>query len=264
LKLLTLNTHSLHSKNDLANCQVLCDFMEKELPDVVALQEVNQNITENVSKTVLGHIPTGDVPLKDGNFALFLQENLIAKNLHYEFSWLGIKRGYDRFDEGIALFSRIPVKEVKNMLLTDITDYNNFKKRMALIMETETGVFVNCHLGWEDDMEEPSQKQISRLLSCNNFKKDVYLMGDFNFTSKSIGYETTISSGFYDTFSLAEKRVGEATVSGKIDGWEENGEDMRIDYIFANKKTPVVESRVVFSGKKLPKISDHFGVMISF
>lgn len=264
MKLLTLNTHSLHSKNNLANCQVLCDFIEKELPDIVALQEVNQEVGEKISTTVSGYIPAGDVPLKDGNFAHFLQENLMAKKLCYEFSWLGMKQGYGRFDEGLAIFSRNSLKEVTNMLLTDTANYFNFKKRMALIAETDTGVFVNCHLGWEDDGEEEYNKQIARLISCNNFKKDVFLMGDFNITPDSNSYETIMSSGFYDTFSLAEKKIGEVTVSGKIDGWEKNTQDKRIDYIFANKKIPVKESRVVFSGKSHPVISDHFGVMISF
>ena len=263
LKILTLSTHSLHSENNLANCHILCDLIGRELPDIVALQEVNQNISGEVSVTISGHIPVGEVLLKEGNFALCMQRILLGLKLNYQFSWLGMKKGYDRFDEGLAIFSRHPVKEAKSMLLTNTSDYNNFKKRMALIVETDMGVFACCHLGWEDDCEESFDRQVLRVSACQNFKKNVYLMGDFNVTPKSRGYEKIISKGWQDTFFLAEEKIGEATVSGKIDGWEKNRSDMRIDYIFANKKIPVKKSEVLFSDEKLPKISDHFGVMVT-
>lgn len=263
MKLLTLNSHSLHDKNNLANCHILCDVIGKELPDVVALQEVNQIAAENVSATVSGYIPVGEVPLKEDNFALCMQKILLGMKVNYQFSWLGVKTGYGRFDEGLAIFSKNPVKEAKSMLLTDTSDYNNFKKRMALVVETDMGVFVSCHLGWEDDIEEPFDRQILRLSACHNFKKNVYLMGDFNVVPKSRGYEKIISKGWQDTFLMADERVGEATVSGMIDGWEKNKEDMRIDYIFINKKIPVKKSNVLFSGDNLPRISDHFGVMVT-
>ena len=263
MKILTLNTHSLHSENNLANCHVLCDVIEKELPDIIALQEVNQNIQGEAVTTISGHIPVGEVLLKESNFALSVQKILQAMKLNYQFSWLGMKKGYGRFDEGLAIFSRHPVKEAKSMLLTNTSDYNNFKKRMALVVETDIGVFACCHLGWEDDSDEPFERQVLRLSACRNFKKNVYLMGDFNVTPKSRGYEKIISKGWQDTFFLAEEKVGEATVSGKIDGWEENGSDMRIDYIFVSKKIPVKKSEVLFSGDAWPKISDHFGVMVT-
>lgn len=227
----------------------------------MALQEVNQNASDQVSATISGHIPVGEVLLKESNFALLMQNILLEKGLNYQFSWLGIKKGYDRFDEGLAIFSKSTVKEAKSLLLTNTSDYNNFKKRMALIMETDMGVFACCHLGWEDDAEEPFDRQVLRLNACQNFNKNVYLMGDFNVTPKSRGYERIISKGWQDTFLLAEERIGEATVSGKIDGWEKNDSDMRIDYIYANKKIPVKKSEVLFSGENLPKISDHFAVM---
>ena len=263
MKILTLNTHSLHSENNLANCHILCNMIEKEQPDIVALQEVNQNIQGEASATIYGHIPVGEVLMKESNFALSMQKILLAMKLNYQFSWLGMKKGYGKFDEGLAIFSKHPVKEAKSLLLTNTSDYNNFKKRMALVVETDMGVFACCHLGWEDDSEESFDRQILRLSACQNFKKNVYLMGDFNVPPKSRGYEKIISKGWQDTFFLAEEKVGEATVSGGIDGWEENRGDMRIDYIFANKKIPVRKSEVLFSGDNLPIISDHFGVMVT-
>ena len=149
------------------------------------------------------------------------------------------------------------------MLLSNTSDYNNFKKRMALFVENEMGVFCSCHLGWENDEEEPFCEQVKRLGAGFETKKLTYLMGDFNVHDKSLGYKKMVSSGWYDTFHLADETSGLATISGKIDGWDENAESLRIDYIFSNKKLRVKKSEVLFDGKKDPVISDHFGVMVT-
>ncbi|MBQ7985741.1 MAG: hypothetical protein IJ304_00540, partial [Clostridia bacterium] len=155
MKILTLNTHSLAGSNNHQNCHILCSVIEKERPNIVALQEVNQYMEKERVPVCCGHIPVGEIPIKESNFALSMQKILTAMKLNYQFSWLGMKKGYDKFDEGLAIFSKAPVKEAKSLLLSNTADYNNFKKRMALLVETEDGIFVNCHLGWENDTEEP-------------------------------------------------------------------------------------------------------------
>ena len=249
--------------NNLANCHILCREIEKERPDIIALQEVNQYMEKSDVPFVRGHVPVGEVPVKESNFALLMQKILKAMKIDYEFCWLGMKKGYDKFDEGLAVFSKAPIKEAKSLLLSNTSDYNNFKKRMALLVETQDGVFVNCHLGWDNDPEEPFDNQVRRINACQNFKKKMYLMGDFNVAYGSHGYKMITSSGWYDTCLLAEERKGEATISGKIDGWEKNRESLRIDYIFSNKKIRVKRYEVLFDGIKTPQISDHFAVMIS-
>ena len=78
LKLLTLNAHSLHGEI-ASNMEELCALLEKERPDIIALQEVNQtrdadyadlNHTENYYRATTCVAP---VPLKKDNFALVLQ-----------------------------------------------------------------------------------------------------------------------------------------------------------------------------------------------
>lgn len=262
MKLLTLNTHSLNSENNLANCQLLCNKIAEELPDIVALQEVNQLIEDNTF--VSGGIPVGEIRVKESNFAHLMQKNLSERKLGYQYCWLGMKKGYDRFDEGLAIFSKAPVREIKSLLLSDTQDYNNFKKRMALCLETDFGMFINCHMGWERDIEEPYDNQLKRINACQNFKKNIFLLGDFNVSEESEGYKKITDSGWYDTFFMADETCGRKTVSGKIDGWEKNDTGLRIDYIFSNKNIPVKESRVIFDGKCEPRISDHAGVMVTF
>ncbi len=213
---------------------------------------------------VNGYVPVGEIPIKESNFALSMQKILMAMKIDYQFSWLGMKRGYDKFDEGLSVFSKAPIKEAKSLLLSNTADYNNFKKRMALLVETADGIFINCHLGWENDPEEPFDNQLKRINACFNVKKQMYLMGDFNVPPGSDGYKKVTSSGWYDTFSMAKETIGEATISGQIDGWEKNRESLRIDYIFSNRDINTKKSEVLFDGIKTPQISDHFAVMVSF
>lgn len=263
MKILTLNTHSLHSSESIQSCHILCEEIEKERPDVIALQEVNQFFDREQVSMAGGYIPVGEIPIKESNFALSMQKVLTAMNLNYQFSWLGMKMGYGKFDEGLAMFSLYPIRSAKSLLLSNTSDYNNFKKRMALLVETEVGVFINCHLGWEDDVEEPFGDQLRRINACYNFKKQMYLMGDFNVSQNSEGYKKITELGWRDTYILAKERKGEATISGGIDGWEGNTKELRIDYIFSNRDIEVKASEVVFDGGKTPQISDHFAVMVS-
>ena len=263
MKLLTLNTHSLIGENNVANCHILCSKIAEEMPDVIALQEVNQLIEMPVSHNVPGYVGVGEIPLKESNFALSVQKILVAMGKKYSFSWLGIKKGYDKFDEGICIFSKLPIKEARSMLLSNTSDYNNFKKRMALFIENEMGIFASCHLGWENDVEEPFCTQLIRLGTGFKYAKPAYLMGDFNVHDRSDGYKKLTAQGWHDTYLLAEEREGCATISGNIDGWDKNFQDLRIDYIFSNKSTKVKKSKVLFDGKKDPVISDHFAVMVT-
>ena len=62
---------------------------------------------------------------------------------------------------------------------------------------------------------------------------------------------------------MAKEQDNGVTVRGAIDGWRD-GEitDMRIDYIFTNRKVSVKSSKVVFNGINEEKVSDHYGVIV--
>ena len=49
------------------------------------------------------------------------------------------------------------------------------------------------------------------------------------------------------------------TIIENIAGWEDNKKSLRIDYIFANEKLEVLDSKVIFDKER---VSDHFGVMV--
>ena len=135
MKLLTLNTHSLIEPAYEAKRDAFVEFIRKEQPDVFALQEVNQT----AAAPLLADVPAGYYPcpgnmvlLKADNHAAAVARMLEEAGCAYHWSWLPAKIGYDRYDEGMAVFSRAPITAAENLLLSQINDYNNWKTRRAL------------------------------------------------------------------------------------------------------------------------------------
>ena len=97
MKILTLNTHSLQEKEMDLKQQILAEFIEKEQPDVVALQEVNQTMSADALPALPPRYVAvqNGVPMKADNYANALQNKLIALNQDYYFAWLPMKVGYE-------------------------------------------------------------------------------------------------------------------------------------------------------------------------
>ena len=119
MKLLTLNTHSLIIPEHEAKREIFVDFIAKEQPEVFALQEVNQT----AAAPLLAEAPAGYYPcpgnmvlLKADNHAAAVAKMLEARGVHYYWSWLPAKVGYDIYDEGAAVFSRAPITAAENLL----------------------------------------------------------------------------------------------------------------------------------------------------
>ena len=273
MKLLSLNAHSLIDFNSQNQVCALADFIEKERPHIICLQEVNQPIDATVrDKISRPPLPTradgvSSVPYKSGNFLLLLADALASKNISYDFCWLPIKIGYGKYDEGLAILSVFPMSNVQAHLISKTNDYADFRRRMCIFAQIEAlGITVcNLHTSRFDDRDEPFVYQ------WENIKKHCpsgthILLGDFNCpdTEKGGGYDKIISDGYYDLYRLASSRVGYATVKGDIDGWKDGKEspDKRIDFIFSSRPFPYdrISFKTVFCGNGQPQISDHFGI----
>ena len=261
IKILTLNTHSLMEKEDVQD--VFVSAIKKELPDIIALQEVNQTIGKD--KAFVNNefcFPLQDSEIKEDNYALNVIKKLSDAGCKYFWTWLKIKKSYDKFEEGLAFLSRYPIEKTDTVLLSKTCDFNNWKKRMALGVKIGDAWFYNVHMGWFDDEEEPFSSQWEKLQLALSDKKNVFLMGDFNCDAKikGEGYSLVLNSDFYDLYMLAEEKDDGVTVMGEIDGWK-NQERKRIDYVFSRKNIKVKSSYVVFNGENFPVVSDHFGVL---
>ncbi len=265
MKILTLNTHSLVDDTipDPAG-QTAALIADRQI-DLIALQEVNQTIVKEMVQPP--ELYVGQADLREDNYALELSRALSRLGCLYEWTWFPMKVGYDRYDEGLALFSRLPIMKQDNFLLSKTNDYHVWKKRDALGIEVVSGEdscwIYTMHMGWWNDEEEPFLPQWQRFMEHVPSGK-IFLAGDFNAPDdrKNESYETILGDGWLDTRTLADQCSGRFTTGSGIDGWNQAREGMRIDYIFTNQQMKITNSEVVFDGKKTPRISDHFGLLM--
>lgn len=263
MKLLTLNTHSLSDADESYKLENIARVILERDIDVIALQEVNQLMSAKSVSPDMNYVG-GDI-IKEGNYALKLSQLLGVK---YYWTYIPVKVGYDRFDEGLAIFSKYPIINTENTLLTTTDDYSFWKKRNTLgakIQKDGQSFYVyTAHLGWWDDDDEPFIKQWQKLNNVASKDVLVYLAGDFNAPDilDHQSYCAIKSDGWLDTRDLAKNIQGRYTAPGKIDGWNEELEGMRIDYIWCNKNEDVLSHEVIFDGKNEPLVSDHYGVLM--
>ncbi|MGI2328392.1 endonuclease/exonuclease/phosphatase family protein [Planococcus sp. YIM B11945] len=257
MKLLTLNCHSWHEENQLEKIGYLAEAIKENGYDVIALQEVNQSI----DAPLIGEI------IKKDNFAVVLLQQLekigaAGYSLVWDFSHLV----YGKFEEGSAILTKHPVTAEHSFFVSGIVDPEVWKSRKivgAKIDYRGTPVSVySCHTGWWDDEEEPFKQQAEALMKQLPKDEPVFLLGDFNNNAfiSGEGYEYLMNQGLYDTYSLAKEKDEGITVKGKITGWNNNKEDLRIDLILMNPPLPTAYSKVIFNSRNKPVVSDHFGV----
>lgn len=277
MKLMTINTHSLIEPQYETKRAQLAEFILREQPDLVAMQEVNQSVCAPLAGSELekGFCPCANqpVPLRQDNHAAQVAQLLRKGGLDPQWTWLPAKIGYDRYDEGLALFSlHRPIAAVDAFRISQCSDYQNWKTRWTLGVQLDGAWFYTVHMGWWQDEEEPFDAQwyaLNRRLLQKKMDGPVWLLGDFNSPAeiRGQGYDCVRGSGWKDTFGLAQQKDSGVTVEGIIDGWRdfftEPPEGMRIDQIWCSEALPVRDSHVVLNGQNGPVVSDHFGVMIT-
>ena len=278
MKLLTLNTHSLQEENHAQKRNWFVETVVRERPDIIALQEVNQSCDAAIldADQLAGQYPVpGCMQIRADNYAAQVSRELRDRGIDCFWAWIPIKRGYGKYDEGVAILSLgRPIRCVDQFPITKTSDYSSWRTRAVLGVQVEglPDWFYSLHMGWWDDEVESFLTQWKTLNCCIMSKRmcgEVWLMGDFNAPDSIPGqsYEHIVASGWFDTFALARTTEGKVTVPGAIDGWRERKvykkeEGMRLDYIWCSRKQEIRSSRVLFNGIKEPVVSDHFGVMI--
>lgn len=257
MKLLTLNCHSWQEENQMEKIQYLAQTIKEKSYDVIALQEVSQPICDQY---VYNNI-------KENNFALVLLQELKKIDVNeYTFVWEFSHIGFKTYEEGVAILTKHPIEKVYSFFVSKSTDLNCGKTRKIVgvkINYNSTHISLySCHMGWWKDEDEPFKNQADNLIHHVNKDETFFLMGDFNNSAflKGEGYEYLLSKGIYDTYHLAEEKDTGITVKGKIAGWSDNKEDLRIDLILTNQLVKVKYSSVIFNGINKAVVSDHFGV----
>lgn len=274
MKLLTLNTHSLVEKQYPEKLEQFILAICEEMPDIIALQEVNQTIAEQpVTNLHMGYVPcTEGIIIRRDNHVSNVADMLQNYGLEYYWTWLPMKKGYDRYDEGIALMSRSSILETKIIHTSVIDDYCNWKTRKIIGIRTEAAPeewFFSVHYGWWNDPEEPFQGQWQRTVTALANHRRVWLMGDFNSPAevRGEGYDMIRNDGWFDSYPLAKHRDSGITVGNVIDGWKDKLSDtdgMRIDQIWCSEKPKIISSEVIFNGENRKIVSDHYGVIVNY
>lgn len=276
MKLLTLNTHSIQEENYMRKLEWFVDVLLRERPDLVAMQEVNQTMTAPVADQarLRGYVPMeGHIPVLQDNHAAQVARRLWDDGVPCSWTWLPAKRGYGKYDEGLALLSlRKPITETDAFCISRCDDYENWRTRKVLgvRLEGESGWFYTVHMGWWGDEEEPFAAQweaMERRLAGKREAGPVWLLGDFNAPAqiRDESYDCVARCGWMDTYMLAAEKDGGMTVRGVIDGWRDRLDDasgMRIDQIWCSRSVGISRSRVLFDGTDSPVVSDHFGILV--
>ncbi len=270
MKIITINTHSYIEDESEKKLNILADAIFDIQPDIVAMQEINQKCGEEFIKDE-NHLILNQfgIKIKNGNYAYRIADLLFKKGSSYKLVWVGIKRGYKIFDEGLCFLTKEIPDWSDAFIISKTNDITNWKKRMALGIKINNEYFYNVHMGRWDDNEEPFYDQWKILNENTKDKNCTFIMGDFNVpdSKKNQGYDLIISSGWYDTYHLAQNKDEGYTVKGKIDGWKDEKspfKNERIDYIFTNEKRAILSSYTIFNEKNKQVISDHFGIMLEY
>lgn len=272
MKLITLNTHSLAEKDYSRKLDLFVQAIAEEFPDIIALQEVNQTACEEMVQACgTLYVPCCEnAVIRKDNHVYRAAEKLRQLGKDYFWTWLPVKKGYGRYDEGIAVLSRSRIIETDTAVVSGINDPDNWKTRKIVGIRTEKepdAWFYSVHYGWWNDADEPFEMQWKRTSDHLKERRIVWLMGDFNSPAEVRGesYDMIKTDGWYDSYTTAREKDGGITAISDIDGWKGgNVREMRIDQIWCSKSAEVISSRVIFNGRNKSVVSDHYGVEVEY
>ncbi|MBF0710217.1 MULTISPECIES: endonuclease/exonuclease/phosphatase family protein [unclassified Gemella] len=259
MKLLTVNVHSWQEDNQEKKIEILAKEIAEKDYDLVALQEVSQLKfkEENVNE------------INDDNYLVILFEKLKDLGCNkYNYYWSNSHTGYDIYDEGIAILTKLPVLEIDEFYCSRSTTVNsiNSRKILRLCLEWKDKIIeaYSCHINLPTATDENQLENIQTILDRSKTKNLKIFLGDFNTDaiSRKADYKAILDLGLIDTYNLAKSKDSGITVEKSIDGWSNHSEEKRLDYIFLSKEKEVLSSSVIFNGKNKDIISDHFGLEV--
>ena len=212
------------------------------------------------------------IPVREDNYALLLVRALEALGAHYEWTLTETHLGWERYDECVAVLSRLPIRGIRPIEMSPDYTYFQVQRRaaQAALIETPSGPFwcATTHMSWWDFDGEPLFAQefvrLSQALAECAETAPVLLGGDFNSAAHlpDEGYAFVTSTGLIDTRTIAKHTEGKNTVHREIAGWEGSSDAKRIDFVFTDRPVDVASHAVVFRDNSPEAISDHSGLLL--
>ncbi|MGT2926204.1 endonuclease/exonuclease/phosphatase family protein [Streptococcus cuniculipharyngis] len=259
MKLLTLNVHAWLEDHQDEKLDLLAQVLAEKSYDVIALQEVNQSLDSLLVTP----------QLKEDNYGLLLVDKLNRlSGLSYSFYWTYSHIGYGRYEEGLAILTKLPVYAVDEFYCSQHQSVDSILSRKIIgLTLSYKGRLIDCyscHINLPDSTEENQLSNIRTILNRVSTNRLALLMGDFNTDacSNPLAYQAILELGLVDTYELAQVKDDGITAAKAIDGWEGHLAQKRLDYIFLTQEQDVLSSQVIFNGKNYPPVSDHFGVEV--
>lgn len=255
MKIITQNLHCFAEENYLVKFQQIAQFIVDNDIDVACFQEVAQHVKSPMI--------SDELQLKEGNAALLIRD--MIKDFggdSYELLYSFAHYYYETDEEGVAILTRLPIKDWKEHIISDEKKYT-IDRRTAIEIQLENNVSLSTlHLGIASDKEvkSPALKQFLTLKEITKGKQKLFF-GDYNIPDTTSAYDEIIQSGCVDLCGKqAKENPAFLTTPGTIDGWKNDKGAKRLDYGFVEGSIQVNEARVIFDGKNEPIVSDHFGL----
>jgi maltose 6'-phosphate phosphatase len=250
LKILTLNLHTLQEKEIEKKNKIIANFINEREVDIIFFQEVGQ-ISED---------PIYTNNIKTSNQLLSIFPKLKRK---YNYDYRYKKRGFDKYDEGLAIVSKYPIIYSDSYYLSKSKDYYNWQTRTALLVNVDINGqqvdLITTHLGWDSESEK-LDSQLANFLNVINPRHISICAGDFNVPYNSSYIKKIKETGLIEASDLAGiDPTKNPTFPGILDAapFLKTALDHQIDHIFVNKPYKVNKYEVVF---KEERVSDHYGV----
>ncbi len=260
LAVMILNLHCYQEDNqDFKLSQIAKAINEREA-DIICLQEVAEHWNDGA----------GDW---GSNSAKIINDRL-HKPYYIYTDWSHL--GFDKYREGVAILSRLPLVEQVSRYVSESHDAYSIHSRkvvMAQIKLPYLGLInvFSAHLSW---IEDGFKEQFNRLSEWAESRqsdgvKATLLCGDFNIAAGSEGYSFVVDAHRYDDQFLAANSPGVFDKIFKVNDphWQDYlADDYRIDFIFMHKASElVVESgTVLFTDEDYGRVSDHCGYLMRF
>lgn len=264
LRVLTLNLHCWQEVDAEDKLHRVAASIAELQPEIVLLQEVAQHVDAPIIGTRDGETIRAD------NAAVLIAETLMREyEEHYDWRWFFAHVGFDVWEEGVAMLSRLPIAECEGWYVSDTHHAWNARRLLVGEVRVEPRLPItigNGHFSWWTDPDEPFARQFDRADAILRRRmQDGLFVGDFNVRDDEPGYAYMMASGAWtDAHAAALAPLPPSgTFPGDIAGWE--GADAgRIDYVLSRgpRLTPIT-ARVLFDTPET-RVSDHFGLLVDF